>query len=364
MTRATNLFAEAIRVGWSQPVASSVTALIVAAVCGVIVSTTGQTVVLEREVLGRIDDAGTRAIVVEDVDGRAAFEAGVVDRIDSLSGIEWAIGFGIANDVRPKGLAGAPAVPIRPYFGTLPPAIETSPWHPSPGTALAGHQAIATLGLKTAAGPVDLSTDGSEVGVVGWLDADPPLDFLDRSLLIVATDGDAVIRIVALAASAERVPSLRSAIASLLDPADATSVAIETSDSLVQVRAAVDGELGTFSHTIVIGALLAGLVLTALNVFGAASARRRDFGRRRALGASRLDIAVLVTMQTAATAICGAIIGASVGTLIVHLQIGSVPEADFTVAVATLAVMTSSFAALPPALFAAFRDPVRVLRVP
>jgi len=362
--RSAQLFGEAIRAAISQPVASLITALIVASVCGVIVSTTGQTVAIERDVLSRIDDAGTRTIVVEDVDGRADFDDGVVDRINALSDVDWAIGFGIARDVRPKGLDGASAVPMRPLFGAVPGAIETSRWNLASWTALIGVDAIGLLGLETAAGPVEHAEDGDEIGVVGWLDADPPLDFLNRSLVTVPIEKDEVIRIVGLVSAADRVSGVRSAIESVLDPADPTSITIQTSDSLVEVRAAVQGELGTFGRNIVIGALAAGLVLTALNVFGATTARRRDFGRRRALGASRLDIAALVTTQTAATATIGAAVGTVVGTVIVELLIGSIPEADFTVAVAVLAVLASSFAALPPALIAAFRDPVRVLRVP
>lgn len=362
--RAAELFGEAIRAAISQPVASLITALIVASVCGVIVSTTGQTVAIERDVLSRIDDAGTRTIVVEDVDGQADLGDGVVDRINALPDVDWAIGLGIASDVRPKGLEGASAVPIRPLFGALPGSVKMSRWNPVPRTALVGVDAIGLLGLETAAGPVELAGDGFEIGVVGWLDADPPLDFLNRSLVTVPREKDEVIRIIGLVSSAERVSEVRDAIESLLDPADPTSITIQTSDSLVQVRAAVQGELGTFGRNIVFGALTAGLVLTALNVLGATTARRRDFGRRRALGASRLDIAALVTTQTAATATMGAAVGAVVGTVIVESLIGSMPQADFTVAVAVLAVITSSFAALPPALIAAFRDPVRVLRVP
>lgn len=353
-----------MRVALSQPVASAVTALIVAAVSGVIVSTTGQTVAIERAVLSRIDDAGTRTIVVEDLDGRAELDAGVVDRISALADIDWAVGFGIATDVRPRGLDGASAVPIRPYFGILPAGVSTSPWDPEPGTALAGVDAIRLLGFETAAGPVQLSGDRPEVGVVGWLDADPPLEFLNRSLVTVPSRGEDVTRIIALASSAQRVPQLSAAIASVLDPADPTSIAVQTSDSLVEVRAAVQGELGTFGRNIVGGTLAAGLILTALNVFGAVTARRRDFGRRRALGASRLDIVVLVTTQTMAIAIAGAAAGVLTGTIIVHQLVGSAPQPDFTVAVVVLAVLASTIAALPPALVAAYRDPVRVLRVP
>lgn len=117
MSRLGGLSAEALRGALSAPVTSIVTAIIVAAVCGVIVSTTGQTVAIERDVLSRIDDAGTRTIVVQDTEGRVELEPDAVDRVASLAGVEWAIGFGPTSDVRPAGLEGAPAVPIRGLVG-------------------------------------------------------------------------------------------------------------------------------------------------------------------------------------------------------------------------------------------------------
>lgn len=350
--------------GVSQPVATVVTAVIVAAVCAVIISTTGQTVAAERDVLGRIDDAGTRTIVVEDTQGGAAFDASVVERVAALADVEWAVGFGAASDVRPAGLAGAQAVAIRPFFGSLPDLIATSGWDQKPGTALAGVDAISLLGFETAAGPVQPTGDGAPVGVVGWVRADPPLDFLNRALLTVPTGDEAVIRVVALAVAPQRVPALAAAIAAVLDPADPTSVAIQTSETLVQVRAAVQGELGTYGRNLITLILAAGLVLSALNVYGVVTTRRRDFGRRRALGASRLDIIALVTTQTVSTAFVGAAAGATVGTLIVDRTLGTAPQPAFTIAVAVLAVIATAIAAIPPATVAAYRDPVRILRVP
>ena len=349
----------------AQPVPTAVTAVIVGAVCAVIMATTGQTVAIERDVLGRIDDAGTRTIVIEDSQGRAELDPGAVARIEALTGVEWAVGFGAARDVRPVGLDGAPAVPIRGYFGAMPALVATSRWDAEPGTALAGLRAVAALGFATAAGPVEHAASSEpEIGVVGWLSAEPPLDFLNRAILTVADPDEQVVRIIALAASAEQVPRLSTAISAVLDPADPTSVTIRTSDALVEVRAAVQGELGTWGRSLVTIVLGAGLVLTALNVFGAVTSRRRDFGRRRALGASRVDIVVLVTAQTAAIATVGAVAGIGLGSLVVQQVLGTAPSVEFAVAIGVLAVIAAAAAAVLPAIIAAYRDPVRILRVP
>lgn len=348
----------------SQPVATAVTATIAACVVGVIVSTTGQTVAIERDVLSRIDEAGVRTIIVEDTSGAAGIPPAAVERINALTGIDWAVGFGIASDVRVAGLEGGTAVPIRGLYGSLPPMVTMTPWDVTAGTALAGVAALDALGLATAAGTVQPVARGSlPLGVVGWLDAEPPLDFLDRGLLTAPKPDEIVVRIIVLVDAAEGVPGLIPAIRAVLDPRDSEAVVIRSSDDLVAVREAVRGELGTWGRNLVTLVLGAGLVLTALNMLGVVATRRRDFGRRRALGASRLDIMALVTIQTVATAAVGAMVGAVVGALVVLETLGVPSPPEFNLAVAILAVIATAVAAAPPALLAAYRDPVRILRV-
>lgn len=359
------MLAEAGRVARSQPVSSLVTLLIVGAVCGVILSTTGQTVQAERAVLARIDEAGTRSIVVADLDGRAGLHPDAVRRIEALSGVEWVVGLGPASDVRAAGVAGGQPAAARVVFGEIPPVVVTSGWGRSPGTVLVGVEAQSILGLRVPAGGVESAHGG--LAVVGWFDASDPLSFLDRSLLEAAdpADPDPVLRSIhVLADRPEQVAAVAEAVVAVLDPLDPASVGVETSEALAQIRAAVQGELGTFGRRLVLMVLGAGLVLVGLNMYGTVTTRRRDFGRRRALGASRGAIVALVTFQTALTALVGAAVGTVIGGVVVWRLTGDPPEIQFAAAVATLAVLATIAAALPPAVVAARRDPVKVLRVP
>ena len=158
--------------------------------------------------------------------------------------------------------------------------------------------------------------------------------------------------------------TLTDAALAVLDPADPTSVGIETSEDLALVRAAVQGELGRFGRQLVTLVLGVGLVLVGLNIYGAVTTRRRDFGRRRALGATRTAIVGLVTLQTLVVATIGAALGSAIGMVIIQRWTATTPDPAFTTAIATLAVLAAAVAALPPAILAAYRDPVRVLRVP
>jgi putative ABC transport system permease protein len=205
------------------------------------------------------------------------------------------------------------------------------------------------------------------LAVVGWFDASDPLSFLDRSLLEAAdpADPDPVLRSIhVLADRPEQVAAVAEAVMAVLDPLDPASVGVETSEALAQIRAAVQGELGTFGRRLVLMVLGAGLVLVGLNMYGTVTTRRRDFGRRRALGASRGAIVALVTFQTAITGIVGAAAGTLIGGGVVWRLTGDPPDLQFAFAVATLAVLATIAAALPPAAVAANRDPVKILRVP
>lgn len=358
-----SLVVEALRSGISMPVGSTVTALIVGGACAAILSTTGQTVQAETEVLARIDAAGTRSVVISDTQGRAGITTDAVDRIGRVSGVEWVIGLGPAKDVRAAGNPGGPPAPIRTLYGPLPPQIRTDGLNLGSGLARTGPEAQTTLGLQQPIGGV---TSGDEdYAVVGSFTAEDPLLFLNRSLITLPTGGETILRSIhILADTPEQVAQVADAALILLGPEDPTSVAVETSETLAQVRAAVQGELGRFSRRLITLVLAAGLVLVGLNVYGTITSRRRDLGRRRALGASRPTIVTLITTQTTLTAITGAITGTLVTAAILTRITGTPPEPRFSIAIIILTTLTATLAAIPPAIVAAYRDPVRVLRVP
>lgn len=365
--RVGSLLREAARVAASQPVPSLVSALLVAVACGVILATVGQTAAAETDVLARIDQAGTRSVVLVDTDGRAELKPSALDRIAALSTVEWIVGIGPATDVVNSRIEGGSPAALRTVYGRLPgsPYLVTSTWENRPGTALVGPGAQATLGL---AQPVGGATGNQgDIAVVGWFQAKDPLASLNQGL-ITPPDPDQAAQILRsihiLAQRPQDVAALTDAARALAAPEDPTSLGIETSETLAQVRAAVAGELGRFGRQLVLMVLAAAVVLIGLTVYGSVTTRRRDFGRRRALGASRTALVALVVAQTGFVAAVGATMGTTVGTIIAHRLSGASLQPDFIVAVATLCILAAAIASLPPAIIAAHRDPVRILRVP
>lgn len=359
------MVSEGFRVARSSPVASVMVGLIVAAVCALILGTTGQTVRAEQDVLARIDQAGTRTITAVDDQGTANIPVAAVDRIAGLSDVEWVVGFGFAIDGRNSqlGRGGTPAA-ARVVWGVLPGVVAVDGRDPQAGEALVGPQAQTSLGLVLPVGGIDL--DDRQAPVVGGFTAADPLEFLNTTILLAPgpTETDTLRSVHVLAESPESVATLTPAVAAVLGAGDPVGVRFETSETLAQLRAVVAGELGRFGRNLVLATLGVALILIALVVYGSVTLRRQDFGRRRALGAGRGTIIELVGVQSAVVGLVGAFIGTAAGTLLVYRLTGGYPDLNFTVAIGVLAILATILASIPPALIAAYRDPVRVLRTP
>lgn len=363
--RTGTLLSEATRIALATPVTSVVTVIIAAAICVVILGTTGQTVAAEQAVLARIDDAGTRLVVAVDDSGTAGIDAGAVDRIASLSSVDWVIGLGFVEDGRNSQIGqAAEPVPIRELWGTIPDVIVINGRQPNAGEGLAGINAVATLGLTLPIGGLDRGD--TQIAIVGGFTAADPLTDLNRSILTTPIpQTDATLRSVyVLAKRPQDVWGLATAVQSLLGTHDPTQVRLETSSTLADVRATVAGELGRFSRRLVLGALGVGLLLVGFVVYSSVTQRRQDYGRRRALGAARVDIIALVATQYSISAVVGITVGTGLGLYLAHRWTGSSPDWRFAAAVATLTLISTLVATVPPALVAAYRDPVRALRVP
>jgi putative ABC transport system permease protein len=105
-------------------------------------------------------------------------------------------------------------------------------------------------------------------------------------------------------------------------------------------------------------------VFVASILYGFTMLRRKDYGRRRALGASRLLIIGLILLQMLYLGTLGAALGSVTAATALVLTGAPVPGLDFIAAVAVLACAVAVSAAAVPAVIASRRDPIRELRVP
>lgn len=354
---------EGVAMAFTNPLATTVTGLLVAAVCATTLLTAGQTSAAESATLSQIDLAGTRTIVVTDSSGSAGLTTRSLDRIKQISGVEWAVGLGKIIDARSFAVGDAgPAVPIRPIYGEAPFLTQVIGRSPARGQVILGPEGLQMLGLAYPSGP--LVSAGGPMVAIGEFRASPPMEYLEEGGLTRAEEGTPLTKVTVVALNPSYVGQLTKAVLAVLGVEDSRSLTVETSEVLANVRLAVAGELGSYSRSIVLLVAAAGMVLVAITVMGSVTAHRRDFGRRRALGSSRSTIVVLVLIQSLTGALAGSIVGTGVSVAVVHRLVGGAPDPTFIAAVALLSVISAALGALWPALTAAFRDPVRVLRVP
>ena len=73
---------------------------------------------------------------------------------------------------------------------------------------------------------------------------------------------------------------------------------------------------------------------------------------------------MMLLVQTGLGAVVGIVLGTVAGLVALALTTGSLPTWQFAVGVGGLALLLSLAASTPVAIGAAYRDPLRVLRVP
>lgn len=365
------LLREAIASARGQPVASLLTVAMVAGMCTAVLLTTGRTVAAEQAVLAELDAAGTRTVVVR-AHETSGLTTDVLPHLDAVVGVESVTAFGPVVDARNAAVPNGPAVPMRHLYGGLPGqptrsvGAGASPVVGDP-PALATAAANRTLGFTDGTGGLR-TDDGAGVTVVGEVTLPDHLAFLDPLVVIPASGGesspDPITLLVVVAASPPEVAAVEATVRGLLPEVADGSVTVETAARLAAIRAAVSGELGTHGRSTVLGILAVTALLVAVNLAALVTMRRKDFGRRRALGALRSLIVALLLTQVGLLATVGAGLGtvASLGWL--RITGSPLPGASFTAALLVAATLTAAAAAVPPALFAAWRDPLHELRVP
>ncbi|TQL02155.1 ABC transporter permease [Cellulomonas sp. SLBN-39] len=346
---------EAVASAVGQPVPSLLTVAMVAGMCAAALLTSGQTAAAEAAALARIDAVGTRSVVVRaDVD--AGVTSAVVDRVRALEGVESVVALGPIVDARNSNVPAGRPVPVRAVYGDLGDV-------PSDGLAAASDLAVQALGLVDGSGSI-VTTDGRELVVVAGLDVPDHLREMEPLVVIPAASTGPVAVLVVVADEPQTVAPLSAAVVGLVAADDPSAVTLETSAELAAIRAAVGGELVTYGRSAVLGILAVAGLLVAANLFGLVQLRRKDFGRRRALGASRGQIVTLLLTQVGVLAVAGAVLGTTAVIVPSMARGAPVPGLAFVVAVAVAAVLTALLAALGPATVAANRDPLHEMRIP
>ncbi len=366
MTAVLRMPREAVASVRAQPVASVLTMLVVAGMVLSVLLTAGRTIGAEQQVLASIDAAGTRSIVIRAEDG-AGVRSSALARIAWIDGVEWAGAFSNAIDATNALVTDGTRVPARFAYGDDLESLGIAPTHPiDGGTAYASPSALSALGLVDTVGGITLS-DGRDYTMVGELTTPDFLAELEPLVLLPRPPSAAAERVNLVVVIAERpglVGPVADSVLPLLEADDPSKVTVRTSETLAQLRGLIQDQLGTFSRGLVVMLLGFSGMLVAAVLFGLVMMRRKDFGRRRALGATRSSIVVLLLMQTALLAGLGSLLGIATGLAVLLSSGDPLPDPGFITALGLLAILTPVLAATAPAAVASSREPIRELRVP
>lgn len=366
------LLLEGVRSAAAQRLSTLTTALVIGVVCFVVLTTTGQSAAAERSVMERIDDLGTRLVTAVDRTGQAHMRADSVEAVGALSTVDWSFALGGVSDVTnahgPEGRAG---VALRPHFGDFPPDLRILTGRlPRSGEAMVGRDGALALGLGDGVGAV---TDGTMAWpVVGTFHTSGPLAQLNSVVLVstphftdqVHLPAPEARYVYAMAASTGVVGDLTAELPSVVSAQVPGGVEVDTPEGAIALREVIAGDMGAASRRSMVLVLTVGLALVCISTVGAVGTRRRDFGRMRALGASRSALVVMTLIQVAVSSVVGVVGGTIVGLAVVANIAPSLPSWSFCTGVAVLCLLIAVAGATPPAMAAAFRDPVRILRVP
>ena len=308
--------------------------------------------------LASLDAAGAKIVTVSasGADG-SPIPLTAFQRIANLSGLTWAVALGPVVDVNNVARAGG-RVPLRTLVSSGAPIRFSGDASGGAYVSSTSARKLGLLGAYSVLDPLGLP-------VVGWFEALPPLDNLNTFALLPTSNDHATFeRVICAVNDPASVTHIVEAIREVVGRSIADQTTIVSDKDLVVARLRVEAASLAQGKALVLLVLGASIVVVGFVTFAGTVAERKDFGRRRALGATRLQLCVLVVLSAAWPAIVGASIGALVGWGYLSAALGRVASWDYVAGVAVWAVLATAGGACLPAMIAANRDPLRVLRVP
>lgn len=362
------LLREALATTWANKVPTALLCLIVAAMCIMTISTVGRTAAAEAQVADRINSAGARELVLTDKRGADLIGPTLIAMASRLSVTDRAVGIKSPVDVNNTAIgAGGDPVPAWPIVGDIDAVAHLDSGRlPGPGEALVSSTALKKLGLQQPIGSATLA-DASvpiDYAIVGSFTPREPFTDLSEGLIFGAPEGSTATHLHLVLKDAAQAANAQRAVLGLFGQLpDAESITVRSPLALAQLQDEIVGDLGSFGRSLLYGSLGIGALLVGIVVFADILVRRKDLGRRRALGATRANIIWLMLLRTLIPAILGGVLGMIAG-MVLAAQAGALPPLEFCVGIVVLALVAAGASSLVPATYAAHADPVKVLRTP
>lgn len=354
---------EAIAMSRARIVPALLISALVIAMTATTLLTVGRASAARDRVADALESAGARETSVTDSEGQGLLTPVVIDSIRSLSNVERAVGLGAPSDVDNAAIGpGSGGVTAWPVVGELTAVAEiTSGRAPHSGEAIVTSDAMHALRMVAPSGAIIMEDGSVSIPVVGTYRPLPP--FTDINGAIIATPDDSALTLVVIANSATDAVSAQNSALMIISPSDISSISVSSPGTVADLHAEIVGDLDRYGRSLLMSIISSGSILIAVVVLADILVGRMDLGRRRALGASRGDIIALVLLRVSFASLWGVLIGCG-GASVALLQMGEMPGFSFMLGLGSMALLTATTAAIPPAIAAAFQDPLRVLRTP
>ena len=332
-------------------------------VCVVIVLS-GQAAAQRASVAATFEQPGLRTVSLVDEQGLQVIPWSMAQLAPGVGGVEsaWVLGpaFDVTNGALPAtGRASARMFAGDWHHGPLRIVVGRAPENDS--EAVVDAATARRLGYDAsggwAAGPF-----GQQWAVVGVYE--PRHDRAPATLLVPYRETTTAQSISFTAESLTSVDSLTTIVAGLTEVNGPGQLTVDKSADADDLRTAVSGAVNRYGAMIVITVMATSLLSLAFLSVLMVHARRQEFGRRRALGATRSAIVALVVLQGVLVVTAGALAGIAVGVVVAWLRFDALMPGAFLVMLLVTTVCGSALAQIPSAVAAGLRDPVRVLRTP
>lgn len=355
---------EAAAAAWASKVPTILILLVTAAMCFTAAATTGRNAALQQQVEQIALDAGARVITIGDLGDDGFLTVDAMETIGSLSTVEKTGAVTAPSTFTNATLGwGGPTVS---GWGILTDAsqmvtLRQGRW-PQPGEALISSATATTLRFSDGAGAV-ITRDQHNYAVVGVYEAAAPFDWLNDGLLVAPSTArpgkEARVTVTELG----QVAATQRVIRKLLNPQDPSKLNLSAPRDLANLTLDVGSDVRAAGYETTLLILAVGALFVAAVTLTDVLLRRRDLGRRRALGITRFDLMALICLRSFGATVFGAILGV-VAVQIYGLPTDTRPPLPHTMASATLVVIAAVIATIPVGLIASRRDPVSVLRTP
>ena len=300
-------------------------------------------------------------IRLETQDGGQTIPASIAGAAASVTGAAAAFVLGEPVIAEPHGIpADGRTVVMREVIGD--PGWPTAP---SCGAAWISGATAHRLGLADGVGALTVPGEGRPtVAAISTASTGSIPRFLADYALLRSCETNPAAELVVLAHSPDQVANVVASTEKLFPVEDRAGLRIQSqagriADARTASQAAQSSATRLAATAAIAASLLATLVLTGLVL-----QRRREFGRRRALGATRTDIVILIVIESLVGTTLAALIAAAAVKTSQALTDRPASPLQYLVGVTLMLICAGTLGGLIPGLIASRQDPAKEIRVP